>query len=86
MAQHVSAEKRNRQNQVRRARNTALRSRMRTAIKVAREALESKATDRDSAVKSAVSSISRAASKNVVGRGTAQRHISRLMTAAAKAK
>jgi small subunit ribosomal protein S20 len=83
MAQHVSAEKRNRQNQVRKARNIALRSRMRSAMKAARTALESKAADRADVVKSAVASIQRAATKHIVTRETAQRYVSRLMRAAA---
>lgn len=81
MAQHASAVKRNRQNQVRRSRNTALRSRMRTAIKLARAALTEKAADREAKVKSAVASIYRAASKKVVKKETAQRHVSRLLRA-----
>ncbi len=86
MAQHVSADKRNRQNLVRKARNTSLRSRMRTAIKDARSALASKAPDRADVVKSAVASIHRAATKNIVTKQTAQRYVSRLMRAAAQAK
>jgi small subunit ribosomal protein S20 len=86
MAQHVSAEKRNRQNQIKRGRNTALRSKMRTAIKAARTALATKTPDRAAIVKSAVASVQRAATKNIVTKSTAQRYVSRLMRAAAAAK
>jgi small subunit ribosomal protein S20 len=71
---------------VRKARNIALRSRMRSAIKDARTALASKAPDRAAVVKSAVASIQRAATKNIVTKSTAQRYVSRLMRAAAQAK
>lgn len=84
MAQHASAEKRNRQNQVRNARNTAARSSMRTAVKSARSALTDKAVDRQAALKAAVSSIYRAAAKNIIKKGTAERRVSRLMKAFAK--
>lgn len=85
MAQHVSAEKRNRQSQKRRAKNAALKSRMRTAVKAARAALESQAPDKDAQVKKAVSNVYRAATKGVVAKGTASRYVSRIMRAA-KAK
>jgi small subunit ribosomal protein S20 len=84
VAQHPSAEKRNRQSQLRKARNAATRSRMRTAVKAARTALESKAANKDELLKKAVADINRAASKNVVKKGTASRHVSRLMKAAGK--
>jgi small subunit ribosomal protein S20 len=86
MAQHVSAEKRNRQNQKRDDRNAALRSRMRTAIKSARTAVETKAADSAAQVKSAVASIQRAATKNIITKPTAQRYVSRLMRAASPKK
>jgi small subunit ribosomal protein S20 len=86
VAQHASAEKRNRQNQARKLRNQSLRSKMRTAMKTARAALDSKDANRQALVKDAVSNISRAATKKVVRKGTASRYIARIMRAAAAAK
>ena len=89
MANTRSAEKRNRQAQKRRARNAAVRSNVRSAVKNAREALASKdpAKAKD-AVTSAVRTLGKAASKGVLHKRTAARRISRLMkkqNAAAKA-
>ena len=84
MAQHKSAEKRYRQNEKRRARNKIVRSRMRGAIKSAREAIETKGADKEAVVKTAVAEIHRAAAKNVLRPQTASRYVSRLMQAAAK--
>ena len=53
MAQHKSAEKRNRQNVKRRERNAALKARMRTAVKAAREAISSKGPNKAEVVKAA---------------------------------
>jgi small subunit ribosomal protein S20 len=86
VAQHASAEKRNRQNQARKLRNQSLRSKMRTAMKVARTALDSKDPNRQALVKDAVSNINRAATKKVVRKETASRYIARIMRAAATAK
>ncbi|MFO0727115.1 MAG: 30S ribosomal protein S20 [Myxococcota bacterium] len=84
MATHKSAEKRNRQSQKKNTRNSRLKSEMRTAVKAARNALASGAKDKDAAVKTAVTEIYRAASKNVLRSGTASRYVSRLMKAASK--
>jgi small subunit ribosomal protein S20 len=86
VAQHPSAEKRNRQNNKRRTRNQALRSRMRTAMKAARAALASKAPNKADLVKEAIGDIHRAATKKVVRKGTASRYVSRIMRAQAQAK
>lgn len=86
MANHRSATKRNRQNNVRRDRNRAIRSRVRGALKVARDAIESNADDKDTLVKTAIREIYRASSKNVIVAGSASRTVSRLMKAAASAK
>ena len=53
MANHRSAEKRNRQNQERNARNRSVRARVRRAIRLAREAVTNKAENRDELVKAA---------------------------------
>lgn len=85
MAKHASAVKRNRQSEKRKARNTALRSRMRRAVKKAREAIESNAPDKDALIKQALSVVNRTASKQVMKDSTASRTMSRLMRAASAA-
>lgn len=82
MAQHKSAEKRNRQSQKRTVRNTALKSRMRTAVKAARDAITNNAPNKAEAVKAAVAEIYGMASKKVLEKATASRYVSRLMKAA----
>lgn len=81
MANHRSAEKRNRQNQERNARNRSVRARVRRAIRLAREAVTNKAENRDELVKAAVTQVYMAASKNVLPAGNASRTVSRLMKA-----
>lgn len=79
MANHKSAEKRNRQNAVRSARNTHIRSTMRTYVKQVRQAVAE--GDMDSArlaLAKAVPCIDKAASKGVIHKATASRKISRL--------
>ena len=82
MAQHKSAKKRWHQNDVRKLRNRGIRTRMRTTIKEARAAIANASDNKDSLVKAALSEISRAASRNVLTKGTASRYMSRLMRAA----
>ena len=79
MANHASALKRARQNEKRRVRNKAVRTRMRGAIKSVRQALEAK--DQEAAreaLKAAEPIIDKAASKGVLPKRTAARKISRL--------
>lgn len=85
MPNHRSAAKRQRQNEGRRARNAAWKSRMRKALRRAREAVESGAEEREALVKSAVSLVNRARSHNVIHASTASRLVSRLMGAQSKA-
>ena len=59
----------------------ALRSQMRTAEKAARSAITSKAETRADVVKAAIANINRAATKRVISKATASRHVSRLMKA-----
>ena len=82
MANIKSSEKANRQRIKRTARNTAQTTAMRTAIKKLRAAIGSK-TSKDLAplLKSAVRAIDQAASKGVIKKGTASRHVSRLTLA-----
>ncbi|PLX86746.1 MAG: 30S ribosomal protein S20 [Desulfuromonas sp.] len=79
MANHKSAEKRNRQNKIRNARNTHIRSTMRTYVKKVRTAVSD--GDKQTAqtlLEKAVPYIDKAASKGVIHKATASRKISRL--------
>ncbi len=79
MANHKSAEKRNRQNKIRNARNTHIRSTMRSYIKKIRTAIAE--GDMDTAktlLEKTVPYIDKAASKGVIHKATASRKISRL--------
>lgn len=78
MAYHKSAEKRNRQRPKRQLRNRLALGSMRTALKKARGALESKSADAGALVKLAVVAIDKAATKGVLPKRTASRLISRL--------
>ena len=79
MANHVSAEKRARQNIKRRAMNRARKSEMRTAIKRVLTAVDAGDADAASAaLKIAVSLIDRAGQKGVVHHNQASRRVSRL--------
>ncbi|MHB1319723.1 MAG: 30S ribosomal protein S20 [Anaerolineae bacterium] len=80
MANTASAIKRVRQESKRRARNRAVKSRMRTFVKQANEAIEQgDRTLAADAVRSAISEIDRAASKGVIHSNNASRSKSRLM-------
>jgi small subunit ribosomal protein S20 len=87
VANTKSAEKRNRQAQKRRVRNTRVRSSVKTAVKDARAAITAKdpAKVKDM-VTEAIRTISKAASKGVLHKRTASRRISRLMKQQAVAK
>lgn len=79
MANHKSAEKRNRQNKIRNARNTHIRSTMRSYIKKIRIAIADGDMDTAQTVlKKAIPYIDKAASKGVIHKATASRKISRL--------
>ena len=84
MAQHKSAEKRNRQNNTRRVRNQTLRSRMRSTLKSARDAVATNAPNKAESVKAAIKEVYSMASKKVLTPSTASRYVSRLMRSAAK--
>ena len=79
MATHKSAEKRNRQNEKKRTRNAAIRSKVHTQERKLEEALEKKdkAAARDMLPKT-VSAIATARSKGVFHKRTASRKIARL--------
>ena len=79
MANHKSAEKRNRQAQVRRLRNRINRSKMKTAIRSLNEAIESgSAEEAKAALKVAAPVIAKTASKGTIHKKNASRKISRL--------
>lgn len=79
MANHASADKRNRQRIVRTLRNRAVRSSVRTFVRKVRAAIAAKDTAAaEAALKTAGSELDRAASKGVVHKKAAARTISRL--------
>jgi small subunit ribosomal protein S20 len=92
VANTSSAIKRIRSSARKRDRNILVRSAVRTTVKKANVALQSDTTNAATAVKSALSSLDRAASKGVIHRNNAARRKSRLMkklkkaTAAAKSE
>jgi small subunit ribosomal protein S20 len=86
MANHASAEKRNRQRIRKTERNRSIKGGVRTLLKKARAALVagSKPADFSAAVSAAIKAVDRAASKGVVHPKTAARTKSRLARAAQK--
>ena len=79
MANHKSAEKRNRQNKIRNARNAHIRSTMRSFVKKLRIAIAEGDTETANAVlQKAIPYIDKAASKGVIHKATASRKIGRL--------
>jgi small subunit ribosomal protein S20 len=79
VANHKSAEKRNRQNKIRNARNTHIRSTMRTYVKKVRTAVaEGDHANAQAMLEKAVPCIDKAAAKGVIHKATASRKISRL--------
>ncbi len=91
MANHKSAEKRNRQRIKRRARNLSHLSRLRTYMKRVRKAVDGGGAEANDpatlkgALADAVKVIGKGASKGVLHKNTASRYISRLTKAVAKA-
>ncbi len=78
MANHKSANKRNRQRNVRTVRNSAVKTHVRRVLKQAHIALESGAEDAAEQVKVASRLLDRAASKNTIPTKRASRLKSRL--------
>ncbi len=80
MANHASALKAHRQNVVHRERNRQFRSRLRTALKGVRAALDSGDADKvKGSLSTTVSLIDKMATKGVIHRNAAGRYKSRLM-------
>jgi small subunit ribosomal protein S20 len=80
MANTKQAEKRYRQNEKRRLRNRVVLGAMRSAMKKARVALDSKSGSAAELVKTAISQIDRAVQKGVLKRQTGSRLVSRIVS------
>jgi small subunit ribosomal protein S20 len=79
VANHPSAEKRNRQRIKRTLRNRAVKSSVRTQVKAVRALIEAKdAKGAKEALKAATVAIDKASSKGVIAKETASRTVSRL--------
>jgi len=79
LATHKSAQKRARQALRRRARNRQVRSRVRSAVKDARSAVASgPREDAALALRAAEGTLRRAASKGIIPKKRASRHVARL--------
>ncbi|MDH3998093.1 MAG: 30S ribosomal protein S20 [Desulfuromonadales bacterium] len=79
MANHKSAEKRHRQSKVRNARNSHIKSTMRSLVKKVRTAItEGDFDTAKSTLEKAIPYIDKAATKGVIHKATASRKISRL--------
>jgi len=75
-----SAEKQNRKMIKHRARNRAAMAAIRTAVKSARTAVDTKAGNAKELVKDAISIVDSAVTKGILKRQTASRYVSRLST------
>ena len=79
MPNHVSAEKRDRQNAKRNARNTTSRTKLRTSVKKLRATLTTKKADAaQELLPATISAIDKAVQKGILHRNAAARHKSRL--------
>ena len=78
MANTKSAMKQMRQSERRRLRNRSIRSRVRSAVKTAREAIGASGTGATAPVREAIRALDRAVSKGVIHRNTAARKKSAL--------
>lgn len=79
MANHKSAEKRNRQSKIRNARNTHIRSTMRSYIKKIRMAIaDGDIETAKTVLEKTIPYIDKAATKGVIHKATASRKIGRL--------
>ena len=85
MANIKSQKKRNLQNEVRHERNKAVRSELKTRVKVANKAVETGTEDATEAVRMAQKRLDKAGSKGVIHKRQAARRTSRLMKRANKA-
>jgi small subunit ribosomal protein S20 len=79
MANIKSQKKRNRQNERRHERNKAVRTELKTRVKVAGTAIDTNADDADALVQAAQKRLGKAASSGVIHKNAAARRTSRLM-------
>ena len=79
MANIKSQKKRNKQNERRRDRNKAVRSELKTRVKLASTALETQAEDAPVLVQSAQKRLGKAAASGVIHKNQAARRTSRMM-------
>ena len=79
MANIKSQIKRNKTNEVRRLRNKAVRSELKTRVKTAVGAAEAGAETADAALRTAIVRLDKAASKGIIHKNQASRRKSRLM-------
>ncbi len=87
MANHKSAEKRHRQSKIRNARNTHIRSTMRSYVKKLRIAIaDGDVESAKSLLEKTIPYIDKAATKGVIHKATASRKISRLSKLVSKAE
>ena len=85
MADHPSVIKRHRQSLKRKARNQEIRSKVRTLIKKARQAVSGQTGDSVAGnIKAVDKALGKAVSKGIINRNTASRWLSRLARAAAR--
>lgn len=78
MANHKSAIKRARQNELRRLRNKSVKTRIKTIVKDIRSATQTSGADISAKINAAQSAIDKASKKGVIHKRTAARKISRL--------
>ncbi len=79
MANHKSAEKRNRQSNARQERNVAAKSAIKTKVKTVLKAVESKSKENAAeALKATVPALAKAGAKGLIHKKNASRKISRL--------
>lgn len=87
MANHKSAEKRHRQSKIRNARNTHIRSTMRSYVKKLRVAIaDGDVETAKSLLEKTIPYIDKAATKGVIHKATASRKIGRLSKLVSKAE
>jgi small subunit ribosomal protein S20 len=79
MANIKSQKKRNRQNERRHERNKAVRTELKTRVKVAGTAIDTNDDDADALVQAAQKRLGKAASSGVIHKNAAARRTSRLM-------
>jgi small subunit ribosomal protein S20 len=79
MANIKSQKKRNRQNERRRDRNKAVRTELKTRVKVASAAIATEAEDAQELVQSAQKRLGKAASAGIIHKNQAARRTSRMM-------